>query len=148
MSRQLALGGQPVLVARWAEAVSVVEQHAHLNRLLLVDARNDEPALAPLVRAAAARGCALVVCLGVRAEDVQRTVDSVCEAAALSERMVATSWHDPSGDPDAALDAFSLFTTWVGGRPGIPLLVTEDSGLDTILEAARRLHGQKAPKTD
>jgi hypothetical protein len=146
MSRQLALGGQPLLVARWAEAVSVVEQHSHLNRLLLVDAPNDEPGLAALVRAAAARGCALVVCLGVGAEALNRRVNAACDAAAPGGQLLATSWHDPTADPDAALDAFSLFTTWVGGTPGIPLLVTEDAGLDTILNAARRFHSGSEPR--
>lgn len=147
MSRQLALGGQPVLVARWAEAVSVVEQHLHLNRLLLVEAQRDAPGLAPLIRAAAARGCALVVCLGKDAEAVHLAVDAVCDTPPLAGQVVATSWHDPSVDPQAALDAFSLFSTWVGGAPGIPLLVTEDAGLDAILDAARQLHSRSGPKT-
>jgi len=143
MSRQLALGGQPVLVAHWAEALSVVEEHSHLNRLLLVEAKGDDSRLTAIVRAAAQRGCALVVCLGPGAEYIQRTVDAACEAAAPEGQVVATSWHDASEDADAALDAFSLFSTWVGGAPGVPLLVTEDAGLDTILDAARELHRRR-----
>lgn len=139
MSRQLALGGQPVLVARWSEAASVVQEHPHLNRLLLVEARLDTPGLAPLVAAAAARGCALLVLLGPDSEQVLQAVEEACGFAALGQR-VATSWHDSAQDAEAALDAFSLFSTWVGGPGGIPLLVTEDEGLDAILQAARRLH--------
>ncbi len=146
MSRQLALGGQPVLVAHWAEALSVVEEHPHVNRLLLVDAERDDPRLVPVVRAAAAHGCALLVCLGAGAEDVQRAADAACEAAAPGGQPVATSWHDPATDTEAALDAFSLFSAWVGGSPGILLLVTEDAGLDTILEAARKLHRRSGPE--
>jgi hypothetical protein len=142
LSRQLALGGQPVLVARWAEALAVVEEHP-VHRLLLVDAQADAKELPGLVRAAVARGCALVVCLGPDAEHVQKVVDGACEA---SGQVVATSWHDSGEDSDAALDAFSLFTTWVGGAPGVPLLVTEDTGLDAILDAARKLHGRAGPK--
>jgi len=142
VSRQLALGGQPVLVARWAEAAAVVHEHQHLNRLLLVEARPDMEELAPLLRAAAARGCALVVCLGPDAEQVVLTVEQACSAVADKRQLIATSWHDPTKDKEAALDAFSLFSTWVGGLPGIPLLVTEDAGLDTILEAARSLHAR------
>jgi hypothetical protein len=141
MSRQLALGGQPVLVARWSEAPAVVAERAHLNRLLLVDAPRDTELLAPLVRAAAARGCALIVCLGPEAEQVHQVVGRLCEALSPPGQ-VATSWHDPSADPEAALDAFSLFTEWVGGAPGVPLLVTEDAGLDAILDAARTLHAR------
>lgn len=137
MSRQLALGGQPVLVAQWSEARAVVEERSHLNRLLLVDAPADEARLGPLVQAAAARGCALIVCLGTGAERVQRMVDALCDATATPGQVVASSWHDPSNDPDAALDAFSLFSDWVGGRAGVSLLVTEDAGLETILDAAR-----------
>ena len=142
MSRQLALGGQPVLVARWAEALAVAEAQPHLNRLLLVDAALEEPLLPPLVRAAAARGCALVVCLGPGADAVHRLVDRACQADGHG---VAISWHDPSTDSEAALDAFSLFTSWVGGTPGLPLLVTEEEGLDSILDAARTLHGRPTP---
>ncbi len=141
MSRQLALGGQPVVVARWAEAPAVVTQHPHLNRLLLVDARLDTPALVPLVQAAASRGCALMVFLGPDAADVLHTLEEACGFAALGQR-VATSWHDSAQDAEAALDAFSLFSSWVGGPGGIPLLVTEDEGLDAILEAARTLHAR------
>ncbi|MGO8968542.1 MAG: hypothetical protein ACLQDQ_03130 [Myxococcaceae bacterium] len=137
MSRQLALGGQPVLVARWAEALSVVQQHPHFNRLLLVEAHLDEPALALLVRALVLRGCALVVLLGHDAENVRHAVDAVCETQG---QLLATSWHDPGKEPEAALDAFFLFSTWVGGAPGLSLLVTEDEGLDSILDAARKLH--------
>jgi hypothetical protein len=141
MSRQLALGGQPVLVARWSEAASVVQEHPHLNRLLLVEARLDTPGLAPLVTAAAARGCALLVVLGPEAKHVLQGVEDACGLAAPGKRL-ATSWHDSAQDADAALDAFSLFSTWVGGSGGIPLLVTEDEGLDAILEAARLLHAR------
>jgi hypothetical protein len=130
-----------VLVAGWAEALAVTEAHPHLNRLLLVDARLEEPLLAPLLKAAAARGCALVVCLGPGADAVHRTVDAACEAAGQT---VAISWHDPSADAEAALDAFSLFSSWVGGTPGLPLLVTEDAGLDSILDAARTLRRRPA----
>ena len=144
MSRQLALGGQPVLVAHWSEALAVVEQRGQLNRLLLVDAPVDPGRLGPLVRAAAARGCALIVCLGAGAERVQRMVDALCDAAATGQ-VVASSWHDPSSDPDAALDAFSLFSDWVGGGHGVSLLVTEDAGLDVILHAARSHHARAAP---
>ena len=144
MSRQLALGGQPVLVAHWAEAASVVQTHQHLNRLLLVEARLDMP-LAPLLRSAAERGCALVVCLGRDAEQVVVAVEAAYQSLPLSQR-IATSWHDPDRDPEAALDAFFLFSTWVGGVPGVPLLLTEDAGLDAILEAARTLHARtRAP---
>jgi hypothetical protein len=143
LSRQLALGGQPVLVARWAEALAVVEEHRPVNRLLLVDAGADAKELPGLVRAAVARGCALVVCLGADAEHVQEVVDEACEA---SGQVVATSWHDSRKDSEAALDAFSLFTAWVGGAPGVPLLVTEDTGLDAILDAARKLHGRAGPR--
>jgi hypothetical protein len=146
VSRQLALGGQPVLVARWAEALRVVEEHRRLNRLLLVDADRDDARVAPLVRAATGRGCALVVCLGEGAERMHRTVDAVCEAASPGGQSVATSWHDPAADTDAALDAFSLFSAWVGGSPGVLLLVTEDAGLDAILDAARKLHGRAGQK--
>jgi hypothetical protein len=139
VSRQLALGGQPVLVAHWGEALTVVEEHPHFNRLLLVDAESEDARLAPIVRAAAVRGCALVVCLGRGAEAVHRAVDAACETAAAPGQVVATSWHDPQGDDEAALDAFSLFSRWVGGRPGVPLLVTEDAGLDSVLDAARVL---------
>jgi hypothetical protein len=144
MSRQLALGGQPVLVAHWSEAVEVVEQRGHLNRLLLVDAPGDPGRLAPLVQAATARGCALVVCLGAGAEQVQRMVDAACDAAAPG-LVVASSWHDPTSDPDAAVDAFSLFSDWVGGGQGVSLLVTEDAGLDVILDAARAHRARAAP---
>jgi hypothetical protein len=139
VSRQLALGGQPVLVARWAEALAVAETHPHLNRLLLVGTSLGEPLLPPLVRAAVERGCALVVCLGPGADAVHRRVDTACEAAGHG---VAISWHDPLGDSEAALDAFSLFSSWVGGTPGLPLLVTEDEGLDSILDAARALRAR------
>jgi len=139
VSRQLALGGQPVLVAGWAEALAVAEAHLHLNRLLLVDTRLQEPLLAPLLEAAAVRGCALVVCLGPGADTVHRTVDAACQAAG---QRVAISWHDSSADAEAALDAFSLFKSWVGGTPGVPLPVTEDAGLDSILDAARTLRGR------
>jgi hypothetical protein len=142
MSRQLALGGQPVLVARWPEALAVVEERSNLNRLLLVGARAGDALLAPLVRAVAARGCALIVCLGPDAERIQAAVDALCDAASAPGQLVATSWHDPSEDPDAAVDAFSLFSEWVGGAPGVPLLVTEDAGLETILDAARALHAR------
>ena len=132
-----------MLVARWAEALGVVEEHRGLNRLLLVDALPAAPELPDLVQAAVARGCALVVCLGPDAEHVQKVVDGACEALGQT---VATSWHDSREDPAAALDAFSLFTSWVGGAPGVPLLVTEDAGLDAILDAARKLHGRAGPK--
>jgi hypothetical protein len=144
LSRQLALGGEPVLVANWAEARAVVQEQRAVNRLLLVDARPEAPELLGLVHAAVARGCALVVFLGQKAEQVQIAVGAVCEALGQG---VATSWHDSEEDPEAAQDAFSLFTTWVGGPPGIPLLVTEDTGLDAILDAARMLHGRAAPKS-
>jgi hypothetical protein len=143
MSRQLALGGQPVLVARWSEAPAVALEQAHLNRLLLVDAPCDAELLAPLVRAALERGCALMVCLGPQAEQVQRLVARLCDGLSPPGQ-VATSWHDPSGDSEAALEAFSLFTEWVGGAPGIPLLVTEDAGLDAILDAARTRHARSS----
>jgi hypothetical protein len=143
LSRQLALGGQPVLVAHWAEARAVAEEH-QVNRLLLIDARPEAPELLGLVQAAAGRGCALVVCLGPQAERVHKTVDAACEALG---QVVATSWHDSEGDAEAALDAFFLFTHWVGGAPGVPLLVTEDTGLDAILDAARVLHGRAPPKS-
>ena len=142
MSRQLALGGQPVLVARWGESTAVVQEHQHLNRLLLVEARREMPELAPLVLTAAARGCALVVCLGPDAEQVVLAVEQASSGSAQAGQLMATSWHDPTRDADAALDAFCLFSTWVGGFPGIPLLVTEDAGLDAILDAARRLHAR------
>jgi hypothetical protein len=142
MSRQLALGGQPVLVAHWSEALAVVEERHHLNRLFLVDAPMGDARLGPLVQAAAARGCALVICLGAGAERVQRRVDALCDATAPAGQVVASSWHDPSIDPAAAEDAFSLFSDWVGGGPGVPLLVTEDAGLETILDAARTLHAR------
>ncbi len=141
MSRQLALGGQPVLVARWADAPAVVTQHPHLNRLLLVDARLDTPGLVPLVQAATARGCALLVLLGPDTERVLHAVEEACGLTSPGQR-VATSWHDSAKDAEAALDAFSLFSTWVGGPGGIPLLVTEDEGLDAILEAARTLRAR------
>jgi hypothetical protein len=144
LSRQLALGGEPVLVARWTEGLGLVEEHRSVNRLLLVDARPDTPELGPLVQAAVAHGCALVVCLGHEAEHVQRVVDKATEALG---QVVATSWHDSQEGSEAALDAFSLFTSWVGGAPGIRVLVTEDAGLDTVLDAARRLHGRSAPRT-
>jgi hypothetical protein len=143
LSRQLALGGQPVLVAHWAEALGVVEEHRGVNRLLLVDGLPEAQELPGLVQAAVAHGCALVVCLGRDAEDVQKVVDGACEALG---QVVATSWHDSREDPEAALDAFSLFTSWVGGAPGVPLLVTEDAGLDAILDAARKLHGRAGSK--
>lgn len=127
-----------MLVARWSEAASVVQEHPHLNRLLLVEARLDTPGLVPLVRAAAARGCALLVVLGPEAKHVLQAVEDTCGLAAP----VATSWHDSAQDSDAALDAFTLFSTWVGGSGGIPLLITEDEGLDAILEAARLLHAR------
>jgi hypothetical protein len=139
MSRQLALGGQPVLVAHWGEALVVVEEHPQLNRLLLVDADSEDARLDAIVRAATARGCALVVCLGRGAEAVHRAVDTACEAAAAAGQVVATSWYDSQGDDEAALEAFSLFSRWVGGGPGVPLLVTEDAGLDSVLDAARIL---------
>ncbi len=142
MSRQLALGGQPVLVSGWTEALRVVEEHPHLNRLLLVEARVEEPGLAPLLRSAAMRGCALVVVLGPGAEQVVREADAVLDTVAREGQPIATSWHDPEREPEAALDAFGLFSTWVGGAPGIPLLVTGDAGLDSILDAARTLHGR------
>jgi hypothetical protein len=143
LSRQLALGGQPVLVAHWAEALGVVQEHRSVNRLLLVDARPEAKELSGLVQAAVAHGCALVVCLGGEAEHVQEVVDRACEALGQT---VATSWHDPAEDPQATLDAFSLFTTWVSGAPGVPLLVTEDDGLDAILDAAQKFHGRGGPK--
>ncbi len=146
MTRQLALGGQPVLVARWAEALQVILEHPRLNRLLLVEAPLDDAGLVPLVRAAAGRGCALLVCLGRGAEAVHRRVEAACEAAAVGGQLVATSWHDPQQESEAALDAFSLFSSWVGGSPGVVLLVTEDAGLDTILEAARELHTRAGAK--
>jgi hypothetical protein len=143
LSRQLALGGQPVLVAHWAEARGVVEEHETVNRLLLVDAPPETADLTGLVQAAVRRGCALVVCLGPKAEHTHEAVDAACEALG---RAVATSWYDSEEDSEAAEDAFGLFTTWVGGGPGVPLLVTEDSGLDAILDAARALHGRAPPK--
>ena len=144
MSRQLALGGQPVVVAHWSEARAVAEQHPHLNRLLLVDPRADSELLAPLLRAAVQRGCALVVCLGQQAEPVHRVVDRICDQASGPGRVVATSWHDSDQDRGATLDAFALFSEWVGGEPGVPLLVTEDAGLDAILDAARAYRGSSA----
>jgi len=143
LSRQLALGGQPVLVAHWAEAPAVVEEHQGVNRLLLVDVKPDAPELPGLVQAAVGHGCALVVCLGAEAESVHQKVDQACETLG---QVVATSWHDSEEDPQAARDAFSLFTTWVGGAPGVPLLVTEDRGLDTILDAARAFYGRTSSK--
>jgi hypothetical protein len=142
VSRQLALGRQPVLVARWAEALAVAEAQPHLNRLLLVDAGLEEPLLPTLVQAAAARGCALVVCLGQGAQAVHHTVGTASEGAG---QRVAISWHDPKADAEAALDAFSIFSTWVGGTPGLSLLVTEDTGLESILDAARTLRQRLAP---
>ena len=138
MSRQLALGGQPVLVADAAEAQHLLNEQRSLNRLLLVDARVDDAWLVPLVRTATELGCRLVVCLGGGAEQVHRAVEAACEAEAAGH-LVATSWHDWDADAEAAVDAFALFTTWVGGPPGSSLLVTEDAGLDTILDAARTL---------
>lgn len=137
MSRQLALGGQPVVVAHWSEARAVAEQHPHLNRLLLVEAQADSELLSPLVRAAVQRGCALIVCLGHDADRVHRVVDALCDEASPPGLVVATSWHDAAEGPRATLDAFALFSEWVGGSPGVPLLVTEDAGLDEILDAAR-----------
>ena len=142
MSRQLALGGQPVLVSGWPEALRVVEEHQHLNRLLLLEARVEEPALAPLLRSAAMRGCALVVVLGPGAERVVRAVDAVLDTVAREGQPIATSWHDPEKEPEAAVDAFGLFNSWVGGVAGISLLVTADAGLDSILDAARTLHSR------
>ncbi|HXX32381.1 MAG TPA: hypothetical protein VEJ89_16890 [Myxococcaceae bacterium] len=142
MSRQLALGGQPVLVAHWAEALEVAGQHARLNRLLLVEPPLDTEPLLALVREAVRRGCALIVVLGQGAEAVHRAVDAAADQASLPGRVVATSWHDPGSDPRAPVDAFSLFSDWVGGSEGVPLLVTEDVGLDAILDAARVHHAR------
>lgn len=117
MSRQLALGGQPVLVAHWGEARAVVEQHQAVNRLLLVDARPETADLLGLVQTAVRHGCALVVCLGPKAEHTHRAVDAACEAVGQA---VATSWYDSEEDSEAARDAFGLFTTWVGAPPASP----------------------------